>query len=355
MYTVGYSPALPEVLHSASKYGLTLFIAMKLGTPSPSPNPHSLHQDSTPRPSRRMRILGQSTTIATLTALFTVLGVQFAVAESVLEKVQRTGTLTAGTSQEAQPFAFADDQGQLQGYSIDMLKLIQTQLAKELGREVQLQLMPINPEDRIPKLVQGEVDIVCDASSYTWERDKQIDFSVSYSLTGTRLLVKQQNAAWETADLANKKIAALAATTNETAIRRAQPQAQVVIVKTHAAGYKALQQGQVDAFAADGILLDAWLQTAKDPNKFDVIGYFSKEGIACMVPENNSQFADQVNYSLVRFMQGYLQGKEPYVSIFDRWFGDQAKAPLTQDLRDLVLEAMQLVVDFKEEIPESDL
>lgn len=325
---------------------------MKLGNFSPSQSDASSRQYPSPR---RLRSLGRSKAIATLTILFTCLGAPLAAAESVLEKVQRTGQLTAGTSQEAQPFAFADEQGQLQGYSIEMLKLIKAQLAQELGREVQLQLVAINPEDRIPKLVQGEVDIVCDASSYTWERDKQIDFSVSYGLTGTRLLVKQENSDWETPDLANKKIAALAATTNETAIRRAQPQAQIVIVKNHGEGYDALQQGKVDAFAADGILLDAWLQTAKNPSEFNIIGYFSKEGIACMMPENNSKFADQVNYSLVRFMQGYLQGKASYVETFDRWFGDQAKVPLTQDLRALVLEAMQLVVDFKEEIPESDL
>ncbi len=323
---------------------------MKQGLPSQ--HFQSLRQHS---PQRPYRGLGRSKIIATLTVLFTVLGTQLAAAESVWEKVKRTGTLTAGTSQEALPFAFANDQGELQGYSIDMLKLIKAQLTKELGRDVQLQLVALNPEERIPKLVQGEVDIVCDASSYTWERDKKVDFSVSYGLTGTRLLVKQQNEVWEAADLANKKIAAVAATTNEIAIRRAQPQAQVVIVKNHAEGYDALQKGTVDAFAADGILLDGWLQNAKNPSEFNVIGYFSKEGIACMMPENNSKFADQVNYSLVRFMQGYLQEKDPYVAIFDRWFGTQAKVPLTQDLRALVLEAMQLVVDFKEEIPDSDL
>lgn len=59
-----------------------------------------------------------------------------------------------------------------------------------------------------------------------------------------------------------------------------------------------------------------------------------------MVPENNSKFVDQVNYSLVRFMGGYLEGKDPYVTIFDRWFGPQAKVPLSKDLRDLVLETM---------------
>jgi len=280
---------------------------------------------------------------------------QLASAETVLEKVERTGTLTAGTNQEAFPFAFANEQGQLQGYSVDMLKLIQTQLSKALGKPIELKLLALTPEARIPKLISGEVDIVCDASSYTWEREKQIDFSVSYGLTGTRLLMKKGKELWEPEDLVGKRIAAVVATTNELAMRRAQPNAQIVTVKDHSQGYELLKQDTVDAFAVDGILLEGWLQTTDNFENYEVIGYFSKEGIACMMPENNSKFADQVNYTLVRFMEGYLKGKEPYVTTFDRWFGPQAQVPLSKDLRELVLETMQLVIDFKEEIPEVDL
>lgn len=295
------------------------------------------------------------TLLTTLCSLFTLANPQLVSAETVLEKIERTGTVTAGTNKNTLPFAFQDEQGQFQGYSIEMLKQIQAQLSKKLGKEINLELVALTPNERIPKLVAGEVDIVCDASSYTWERDKDIDFSVSYGLTGTRLLIKQGEKAWEPEMLVNQKIAAVAGTTNEIAIRRAQPQAQIIVLPDHTQGYKALEQGTVDAFAADGILLEGWLQTSQNPEDFTVVGYFSREGIACMVPENNSKFVDQVNYSLVRFMEGYLKGKEPYVKTFDRWFGPEAKVPLTQDLRSLVLETMQLVIDFKEEIPESDL
>jgi polar amino acid transport system substrate-binding protein len=87
----------------------------------------------------------------------------------------------------------------------------------------------------------------------------------------------------------------------------------------------------------------------KTPNiqNFEIIGPpFSKEGIACMVPANNSTFLDGANYSLVRFMQGLLRGKKSYVQIFNRWFGPQSAAPLTNDLRGLVMDNMQQVLDL---------
>jgi polar amino acid transport system substrate-binding protein len=108
--------------------------------------------------------------------LFTILSSQSAIAHSVLEKVVKTGVLTAGTSKDAFPFAYADKQGRLTGYSIDMLEQIKNQVEKEVKRPVKLELVALNPDERIPKLRNGTIDIVCDAASFTWERDLDVDY-----------------------------------------------------------------------------------------------------------------------------------------------------------------------------------
>lgn len=293
----------------------------------------------------------------TLGFLLTLLSsIQPTLAHTVLEKVAKTGVLTAGTSKDAFPFAYRDEKGQLTGYSVDMLKLIDKQLEQELRRPITLKLVAVDPEDRILDLLTNKVDIVCDASSFTWEREKDVDFSVSYGFTGTRLLVKHGSSLWGPETLVGKRIGVLPKTTNEQSIRRTQPKAQIVLVNDRAAGYKALQEGKIDAFASDGILLEGWLQTTSNADKFDILGYpYSNEGIACMFPENNSTFRDTVNYALIRFMQGFLTGKQPNVAIFDRWFGSRGVAPLNLDQRDLVTENMRLTLDSLEQLPESGL
>ncbi|NJR56577.1 MAG: amino acid ABC transporter substrate-binding protein [Acaryochloris sp. CRU_2_0] len=293
--------------------------------------------------------------LVSLGILFTLSFAPPAIAHSVLEKVIKTGVLTAGTSKDAFPFAYKDKNGRLTGYSIDMLNLIQKQVEKAVKRPVKLELVALDPDDRIPKLRNGAVDIVCDATSFTWERDQDVDFTVSYGTTGTQLLIWRGTQLWDVASLKGRRIGALPGTTNEQAIRRKQPQAQIILVKDRLEGYKALQAAKIDAFADDGILLEAWLQRTPDAQKFEVVStLFSKEGIACMVPENNSTFLDSANYALVRFMQGFLRGKQPDVQIFNRSFGPQSILPLTKDLRELVIENMQLVLDAKQEIPEDD-
>jgi polar amino acid transport system substrate-binding protein len=277
-------------------------------------------------------------------------------AHSVIEKVVETGVLKAGTSKDAFPFAYKDNKGYLTGYSIEMLFLIQKQLEKQLKRPVKLELVALDPADRIPSLKSGSVDIVCDAASFTWERNHDVDFTVSYATTGTQLMARRSAKVWDITSLAGQKIGAMPGTTSEEAVRRVQPKAKVVLVKDRAEGYKLLQENKIMAFADDRILLEAWIQRTSNTRNFQILNpLLSKEGIACMVPENNSTFLDTANYSLVRFMQGFIKGKQPYVQIFDRWFGSQSVLPLSRDLRDLVIDNMRLVIDTKQEIPDSEL
>ena len=273
-----------------------------------------------------------------------------AVAETIADKIVRTQTLTAGTSKDALPFAYRNAQGELVGYSVDILELITKQLEQEYGQDIKLELVALKPRERIPKLIKGEVDIVCDASSFTWKRDRQVDFSFSYSSTGTRLLTKKGNDYWDADALVNQRIGALPKTTSEQTIKRVQPLAEIVRVKDRAAGFAALRNDEIDAFASDGILLESWLRGIPNPEDFQIVGDYSREGIACMVPENNSQFLNTVNYSLIEFMQGLLNDKPEYVTIFERWFGSQGVLPLTQDLKTIMIDNMQLLIDFKDQI-----
>jgi len=270
----------------------------------------------------------------------------------VMDQVARTGVLTAGTSKDAFPYAYRNGAGELVGYSIDMMQRITAELALELGRPVRLKLVALDTDERIPRLVAAEVSLVCDASSFTWERDRKVDFSVSYGITGTQLLVRRDSDLSTPESLLGKRVGVLPRTTSEVAIRKQQPWAILVRIDDRDSGYRALKAGEIDAFADDGVLLYSWLQRQPQPAPFKVAqDAYSKEGIACMVPQNDSSFQRIVDMALIRYMQGFIAGRPKETAIFDQWFGPNSAAPLTQDLRDLSIETMQLMVDLKEEVP----
>jgi polar amino acid transport system substrate-binding protein len=275
-------------------------------------------------------------------------------AESVVEKIQRTGVLTAGTSQEAAPFAYKNSTGKLTGYSIDMLELIRERMEQQVGRPVKLDLVALAPDRRLPTLIDRQVDIVCDFSSFTWKRNQQVDFSIAYATTGTQLLIKRGRNMANPMALVGQKVGVFPGTTNELAVKRTQPKAQIVLLKDLKEALSGLDAGKIDAFAWDGVLLEAEMNATGKWRDFKIVQGepLSQEGVSCMVPEDNSRFLDGVNYALFRHMQGFIKGEPKSTVIFDRWFGPQSQLPLSRDYRDLVIETMRLAVDSREEIQE---
>jgi polar amino acid transport system substrate-binding protein len=270
-------------------------------------------------------------------------------AETVIERVARTGVLTAGTSTDAIPLAYDNDKGELVGYSIDMLNLIKGQLEARLGKPIQLDFVELTPEDRISKLEGREVDIICEAVSFTWNREQYVDFSTSYGVTGTKLLVKKSSSINSAESLAGKQVGVISETTNEQVIKLVQPQATLVPIKDIAAGFAALEAGKIDALAWDALLLEGFRQTVNQPETFAVVpeAAYNREGLACMLPQNDSTFRNLVDFTLVKFMQGVMAGDSQSVAIFDRWFGPDGMVPAR---RDQVNQFFKYVIDSHEQI-----
>lgn len=246
-------------------------------------------------------------------------------AETVIEKVARTGVLTVGTRIDIIPYTYVNDQEQLVGYSVDMTNLIKEELERQLDREITIQTVVEEKfEDRIPQIVNGAVDIAC-STAFTWERDKFVDFSVSYGLSGVRLLAKQDSGIDDAPEsLVGKRIGIAPHTISESTMKFIQPQVTLVPIEDVDQGFKALQSGEIDAIAGDTIVLAGVVQRDNpDDYKLRPIQPYARYGIACMMPENDSSFRDLVNYSLVKFMQGFVINEKSSTDIVDRWFGRQ--------------------------------
>ncbi len=245
-------------------------------------------------------------------------------AETVLEKISRTGVLTAGTRGNAIPFAFINEKNEWIGFSIDLLEAIRARLEKKLGKPIRLEKKEITPETRIPLLVNRTLDVECGSTTYTRgrDRDETVDFSITFFFTGTQLLVKKGTGIKSLADVASKRVGAIRGTTGERALRTAQPRADVVTFQDTPAAFLALEQGRIVAYAHDGIL-QAGMAARARPMEYEVVGdFFSKDPYACMVPENDSKWRAFVNHT---FMELIDSGK--YFELYEKWFGERGVVP----------------------------
>jgi len=268
----------------------------------------------------------------------------------VLERIRQTGVLTAGTRKDATPFAFVDSQGRWVGYSLDMLERIRQQTEKQLGRPIQLRLVEATPENRFELLQSQKIDLECASSTFTWARTQKVDFSVSYFADGTKLLTGTQSGLESADSLNGRTVGVIPNSTNERAIKVLQPGAKLVEIQDQAEGLAKLEKGEIEAFAGDGIVLEGLKQKAKNPQQWAVVPNFpyQYEAYACLLPKDDSDWRNLVNYALIQFMEGIVSDQTASVKIYDQWFGEEGVTPYP---RDTINDYFQGIVDGFEWIP----
>ena len=113
-------------------------------------------------------------------------------AETTLEKIQRSGTFTIGTRTGSPPFAYVNKNNEWVGFSIDLVeKAILPALAKKTGKPIKLEKKESTPQTRIPLLTSNAVDLIAETMTDTRSRREQVDFSLTYFVTGAQFLVKK--------------------------------------------------------------------------------------------------------------------------------------------------------------------
>jgi ABC-type amino acid transport substrate-binding protein len=244
-------------------------------------------------------------------------------AETVLEKIGRTGVLTAGTRITSIPFAFINEKNEWVGFSIDLLEAIRARLEKKLRKPIKLEKKEATVAARIQLVANRTIDVECGSTTYTRARDEIVDFSINFFFTGTQLLVKKGSGIKSLADVAGKRVGVLPGTTNERALRASQPKADVLNFQDHGGAFLALEHGRIVAYATDGILLAGLAARAKNPKDYQVVGnFFSKDPYSCLVPENDSKWRDFVNHTFMELIDG---GK--FFELYDKWFGERGVVP----------------------------
>lgn len=242
-----------------------------------------------------------------LTSMFIFTGIAMA-ADTTLQKIKERGKLLAGVKYGTVPFGFVDKSGKVVGFDVDLTK----EIANMLG--VDIEYVKVTSPTRIPMLVAGNADVVAASMTHTVERDKTIDFSVTYFWGGQSILVKKGGGINSVDDLNGKTVAVQQGTTLEKNLARVNPEAKQLAFKDYTSAWMALKQGRADALTGSHHIL---LRFAKDSPEFVLAGNrFSKEPFGMGVRQNDSEMRDLVN----RVLQGlWKSGK--FQEYYRKWFG----------------------------------
>lgn len=260
-----------------------------------------------------------------------------------LKKIKEGGSITLGHRESSIPFSYYDDKQQVIGYSHEMmLKAVDAIKAELKLAKLDTKLMPVTSANRITLIQNGTVDIECGSTTNNLERQKQVGFSSTIFVIGTRLMTKKTSGINDFADLAGKNVVTTAGTTSERLIRRMNEDKKmgmnVISAKDHGEAFLTLETGRAVAFMMDDALLYGEMAKARKPADWTVVGTpQSKEAYGCMLRKDDPGFKKVVDAALNKAMTSGDAEK-----IYAKWFmnpippkGLNLNMPLSDDMKAL--------------------
>lgn len=244
-------------------------------------------------------------------------------AETVFERVAKTGILNAGTRADAIPFGFRPGNGDLDGLSVDIMRQIANALEVKLGKPVELRLHEVTSSNRIEMVKGARVDIECGITTPTWDRETEVDFSIPFYENGTRVLALRGTAR-ELNDLNGKRIGVVRGSTTAQIVADTVREARIIEVASMEEGLTRLERGEIEGLSNLGLVLRARIESSPLKSKVLMLprtGALSFEAIACMVPRDDSAWRDLVNHTLAGLLQGVDHYRGGFIELHDRWLG----------------------------------
>jgi len=260
--------------------------------------------------------------------------------EGRLKQISETKIVKLAHRSDANPFSFVNAQGQPDGYTVDLCKFVVHSLEQQLSAKLTIAWVPVDTQSRFDAVAAGQADMECGASTVSFERMAKVDFSSFVFMENTGLLVRTGSGISSVGDLGGKKIAAIAGTTNEFALKkelqRRQLQTSLVEVKDRQEGMAELASGAVDGFASDKLLL-VGAQNAEASTYTLLPENLSYEPYAIALPRGDWAFRIAVNRGLSQ-----LYSDPQIIDIYLKWFAAIGPRP------DLLRAAVYIFGTFPE-------
>ena len=238
-----------------------------------------------------------------------------------LKKIKDNGVIVVGHRESSVPFSYYNNEQKVVGYSQDYSDAIVDAVKKKLNLpDLQVKMMPITSQNRIPLLQNGTYDFECGSTTNNLERQQQAAFSDTIFVIGTRLLVKKGSEIKDFTDLKGKTVVVTSGTTSEVLLNKLNEEKKldlrIISAKDHGDSFRTLETGRAVAFMMDDALLAGERAKAKKPDNWEIVGTpQSKEAYGCMMRKDDAEFKKLVDDTIVKAQTSGEAGKW-----FETWF-----------------------------------
>ncbi|MBR1217561.1 amino acid ABC transporter substrate-binding protein [Bradyrhizobium sp. U87765 SZCCT0131] len=258
-----------------------------------------------------------------------------------LANIKATRSVRLGYRESSPPLSFLDHANRPIGYSLEICEAIVEEIAAAIDEtDLKIDYVKVTSDNRIPALLQKQIDFECGSTTANAERGKQVAFSPMIYVSGTKLMVPKASAINAPKDLAGKTVVVTRGTTNEQAMHLVDAKFNLglkfLVGDDHEQSYQMLVDGKADAFATDDILLYGLIARHKSQDRFRVAGdYLSYDPYGIMFRKGEPQVADLVEQAMRK-----LATNQDLLPLYKKWFvarlptGEKLDVPISAQLED---------------------
>lgn len=246
-------------------------------------------------------------------------------ADSKLDSVLARGKLIVGTGSTNAPWHFQGADGKLQGFDIDIGRMVAKGLFNDPGK---VEFVVQSSDARIPNLLTDKVDMSCQFITVTASRAQQVAFTLPYYREGVGLLLPANSKYKEIDDMqaagSGLTVAVLQNVYAEELVHQALPKAKVDQYDSVDLMYQAVNSGRADAAATDQSSVKYLM--VQNPGRYRSPAYaWSPQTYACAVKRGDQDWLNFVNTTLHEAMTGVEF--PTYAASFKQWFGVDLPSP----------------------------
>ncbi len=204
------------------------------------------------------------------------------------------------TDNDYPPFNYLDEEGELTGFNIDLMRAICDELSVECS------IRTVSWNRLLSSIKEGEADAVIASIRVSEKTLRQVDFTDSYYHTPARFAALKSNPvkAITPETLSSKKIGVIGGTAHEAYLGDFFTESAVVAYGTADEAKSSLREGKIDFLFGDGVSLMFWLNGTSSEGCCEFRGgpfteskYFG-EGVGIAVRKGNRKLRDALNYGL---------------------------------------------------------
>ena len=230
--------------------------------------------------------------------------------QTLLETIQKRGTIKVGTEGTYPPFSFKNEKGELAGFDIEII----SEVAKRL--DIKVEFVPTEWKAMFAGLDSERFDVIVNQVGINEKRSEKYDFSLPYTVSGAQVVVNKETIDINSIeDLKSRKVGVTQGSNYEEVAKQAG--ANIQYYKGADEIFADLGAKRIEAALNDRLFMSEYF--LKNPNtNLKIVGKtFNMEQSGFAFRKGSPELIEAVNKALKE-----MQADGTYLKISQKWFGE---------------------------------